>query len=135
MVTPVTIPLLLRGLHLPSPAYTSIRIATADALIETVTKGMPSNDKLALLTVLDLGAVILPLLELGRAGGNVRAENEIEMLRERIAKLLNGMGTELCKICEEVSLALYRPIGIVWRQADARGATRRPQVGKLKLRL
>ena len=101
MVTPVTIPLLLRGLHLASPTYTAIRIATADALIDTVTKGMPSNDKLALLSVLDLATVLHQLVNVGRTSPGL-ADNETEMFREKLAKVLNGMGTELCKIIEDV---------------------------------
>lgn len=104
MVTPVTIPLLLRGLHLSSPAHTAIRIATADALIDTVTKGMPSNDKLALLNVLDLVTALNELVNVGRTSAQL-SDSAMEMFREKLAKVLNGMGTELCKITEDVRLS------------------------------
>ena len=102
MVTPTSIPLLLRALHLPSPKHIGIRIATADAILETATKGMPSTDKLALLTILDLGTVLGQLVEVGRGAG-VQSTPEMELFREKLAKVLNGVGTELCKIIEEVN--------------------------------
>lgn len=108
MVTPTTIPLLLGGIHLPGPSHTAIRIATADAILETVTKGMPPSDKLALLTVLDLGTVLSQLIDVGRTPG-VQATAEIELLREKLAKVLNGVGAELCKITEEVRLNPLAP--------------------------
>lgn len=105
MVTPTSIPLLLRALHLPSPADLSIRTATADALLETVTKGMPATDKLALLQVLDVGTVLGRLVDIGREAGATSASDEVEMFREKLAKVLNGVGSELCKICEDVRLS------------------------------
>ena len=107
MVTPTSIPLLLRALHLPSPKHTAIRIATADAILETAAKGMPSTDKLALLTILDLGTVLAQLVDVGRVPG-VQSTPEIESFREKLAKVLNGVGTELCKIIDEVSSAHFR---------------------------
>lgn len=68
-MTPTTIPFLLRALHLPAPADLALRTTTADALLETVTKGMPAADKLALLAVLDLGAVLSTLVGVGRENG------------------------------------------------------------------
>jgi hypothetical protein len=106
MVTPTSIPLLLRALHLPSPADIAIRSATADALIETVTKGMPPADKLALLTVLDVGTVLGRLIDIGREAGATTASDEVELFREKLAKVLNGVGTELCKICDDVRASL-----------------------------
>lgn len=111
MVTPTSIPLLLRALHLPSPTYTTIRIATVDALHDTITKGMPSNEKIALLTVLDLGTVLHQLGDIGRTTSNRRrSDNETELLREKIAKLLNGLGGELCKVCEDVRCSFSHPL-------------------------
>lgn len=100
MVTPTTIPLLLRALHLPEKENIGIRIATADAILETVTKGMFPNDKLSLLAVLDLGTILESLKEVGRIGSE--RDSELDSLREKLAKVLNGVGTELCKISEEV---------------------------------
>ncbi len=104
MVTPTSIPLLLRALHLPSPADLSIRIATADALIETVSKGMPAGDKIALLNVLDIGNVLARLIDIGRENGSTaESSEEVERFREKLAKLLNACGTELVKLVEDVS--------------------------------
>ena len=106
MVTPTSIPLLLRALHLPSASDIRIRTATADALLETVTKGMPATDKLALLQVLDIGTVLGRLMDIGRENGATEASDEVELFREKLAKVLNGVGCELCKIVEDVSAAL-----------------------------
>lgn len=107
IITPTTIPFLLRALSLPSPIDLPLRTATADALIETVTKGMPATDKLALLSVLDLGSVLGSLLGVGRENGRTEADENTELFREKLGKLLNGTGTELCKICEEVRPMLF----------------------------
>ncbi|GAA5960825.1 hypothetical protein JCM21900_002296 [Sporobolomyces salmonicolor] len=103
MVTPQTISLLLRALNLPHAHCLAIRSATADALIETVSKGMPASDKLKLFEVLDVATVLGALSEVGREGGRVQASDEEELLREKLAKLLNGVGTELCKIVDETA--------------------------------
>lgn len=109
MVTPTSIPLLLRALHLPSPADSAIRSATADALVETITKGMPPADKLSLLTVLDIGAVLARLIDVGRTNGAGEVNSVVEVFREKLAKILNGVGTELCKICDDVGFHLKPP--------------------------
>ncbi|GAA5912917.1 Ran GTPase-binding protein LOS1 [Sporobolomyces salmoneus] len=104
MVTPPTISLLLRTLNLPHPSCLPIRIATADTLIETVMKGMPAGDKLKLFQVLDVATVLSALKDVGREGGRTdAASDEEEGFRERLAKLLNGVGTELCKMLDESS--------------------------------
>lgn len=103
MVTPTSIPLLLRALHLPSPLDLGVRIATADALIETVSKGMPASDKLALISVLDMPSVLSRLVEFGRENGQVEASEEVERFRTKLGALLNSVGNELCKLVEEVS--------------------------------
>ncbi|GAA5937886.1 Ran GTPase-binding protein LOS1 [Sporobolomyces koalae] len=103
MVTPETISLLLRALNLQSPSCLSIRTATADTLIETVLKGMPAPDKLKLFEVLDVATVLHALKDAGREGGRTEATEEEEMFREKLAKLLNGVGTELCKMLDESS--------------------------------
>ncbi|GAA5891828.1 hypothetical protein JCM6882_007375 [Rhodosporidiobolus microsporus] len=109
MVTPQTIGLLLRAINLPSsPSLptTPIRSATADTLIETVSKGMPAADKLRLFEVLDVGTVLAGLVDVGREGGRTEAQDEAtEGFREKLAKLLNVVGGELCKIIEDNSTA------------------------------
>lgn len=105
MVTPATIGLLLQCINLPSPLTITIRSATADTLIETVGKGMPASDKLKLFEVLDVGTLLAALQEVGREGGKREAESEdVELLRTKLARLLNGVGTELCKIIDDVCL-------------------------------
>ncbi|GJN94034.1 hypothetical protein Rhopal_007097-T1 [Rhodotorula paludigena] len=106
MVTPSTIGLLLRCINLASPLAIAIRSATADTLIETVGKGMPAPDKLRLFEVLDVGTVLAALVDTGREGGRKEAESDdVERFREKLAKLLNGVGTELCKILDDTSSA------------------------------
>ncbi|GAA6017846.1 hypothetical protein JCM10207_003473 [Rhodosporidiobolus poonsookiae] len=104
MVTPQTIGLLLRAINLtssPASLTMSIRSATADTLIETVAKGMPAPDKLRLFEVLDVGSVLAALVEVGRENGATEADDETELFREKLAKLLNGVAGELCKIVED----------------------------------
>ncbi|GAA5993378.1 hypothetical protein JCM11641_008430, partial [Rhodosporidiobolus odoratus] len=106
MITPPTISLLLRAINLPtSPTFstTSIRIATADALIETVSKGMPAPDKLRLIEVLNVGQVLAALVaEKGAGAGEEGEEGEgEEEFRDKLGKLLNGVGGEVCKIIED----------------------------------
>ncbi|GAA5859251.1 hypothetical protein JCM8547_008938 [Rhodosporidiobolus lusitaniae] len=104
MVTPRTIGLLLRAINLPSSPScntTLIRSATADTLIETVGKGMPAGDKLRLFEVLNVSAVLNGLIEVGREGGRTEADDETELFREKLAKLLNAVGGELSKILED----------------------------------
>lgn len=96
MVTPTSIPLLLRALNLTGQDNTVIRIAAADALLETILKGMPASDKLALLQVLDVGTVLGQLVSQDNGTGD-----ETQLFREKLAKVLNGVGCELCKIQEE----------------------------------
>ncbi|KAK4699304.1 exportin-T, partial [Phenoliferia sp. Uapishka_3] len=103
IITPVTIPFLLRALHLPAPNDVPLRTATADALLETVMKGMPPADKVALLSVLDLRTVFTTLLLVGRENGQKGADEQTELFREKLGKLLNGTGSELCKICEDAT--------------------------------
>lgn len=117
MVTPTTIGLLLRCVNLPAPPAISVRSATTDALIETVSKGMPASDKLKLFEVLDLGTVLSALVDVGRESGRKEAETEqIELFREKLAKLLNGVGTELCKIIDDVRAAILAAVFLadVW---------------------
>ncbi|GAA5895540.1 hypothetical protein JCM8208_005261 [Rhodotorula glutinis] len=106
MVTPQTIGLLLRCVNLASPHAIAIRTATADTLIETVSKGMPAGDKLRLFEVLDVGTVLAALIDTGREGGRKEADSdEVELFREKLAKLLNGVGAELCKILDDTASA------------------------------
>jgi exportin-T len=103
MITPTSIPLLLAALHLPSTADIGMRTATAEALTETVTKGMPAVDKLALLNVLDIGTVLGRLVDYGREGGKGKEDEKIEAFRTKLGGLLNGVGSELCRIADDVS--------------------------------
>lgn len=119
MVTPRTIELLMRALHLPSIA---IRGAAADALFEVVQKGMKPSDKQQLLALLGLTAILAQqerttrsasthqqLVSLGLDSQYSRdappladAESEANVsFRERIAKLADGIATELCKIIDD----------------------------------
>lgn len=93
MVTPTSIPLLLRALNMATPETAPVRIAAADTLLETVLKGMPATDKLALLGVLDIGTVLASLLDQNTGSS--------EEFREKLGKVLNGAGCELCKIQED----------------------------------
>ncbi|KAK4053974.1 pre-tRNA nuclear export protein [Microbotryomycetes sp. JL221] len=105
MVTQSSIPLLLRALHLPSPADIAVRTASADTLLETVSKGMSAQDKLSLLSVFDLPSVLAQLVDVGRdSGSRSTSSDQIEQFREKLAKLLNGAGLELCRITEDASL-------------------------------
>jgi exportin-T len=85
----------------------AIRIAAADALIETVTKGMPPSDKLQLVKALRPGDLVEQALSGAhqrRLAGSVDLDDEQEELfREKVAKFLNGVGVELCKITDEAT--------------------------------
>ncbi|KAI5478878.1 Exportin-T [Pseudohyphozyma bogoriensis] len=77
----------------------SIRTATAEALAETVSKGMPATDKLNLLGVLDIGRVLAEATAEASTGDG----NGLEEWREMSARLLNATGGEVCKIVEDSS--------------------------------
>jgi exportin-T len=104
IINPDTLKLFFHGIQLPS---VGIRLATAEALIETVTKGMPPSDKLQLVTALGPGDLVeraLSSAQQRRAAGGADADDEQEELfREKVAKFLNGVGVELCKIADEAT--------------------------------
>ncbi|WFD30897.1 pre-tRNA nuclear export protein [Malassezia sp. CBS 17886] len=93
-----TVHILFRALHAQSMA---LRSTTADTLCEIVAKGMKPADKLALLQALDLDGVLAGLESSTRAMGD---EGGVE-LREHLARLVNALCTELCKIAEDPATA------------------------------
>ena len=113
VVTTSFLPLLFRCLSMP---HLSVRLASADLLYELVTKGMPPSDKLELLRVLDISEAIKQLLDVDDArkgisingntnGASVDAaghDEGSELFREKLARVLGGMGLELTKIVDEV---------------------------------
>lgn len=78
--------------------HDALRYATADTLCEIVSKGMKPADKLALIQGLDLESVLLQLEASSRGQGDAATE-----LREHLAKLVNAVVTELCKIAEDTT--------------------------------
>jgi exportin-T len=113
IVTPSFLPVLFECLTLP---YTSVKLASADLMYELVTKGMPASDKLELLRILNASEAITQLLDSDdsrrassssnqQTNGNHRDNDDqpSELFREKLARLLNGMGLELTKIVDEAS--------------------------------
>lgn len=116
IVTPTFLPVIFECLTLP---YANVKLASADLMHELVTKGMPASDKLELLRILNPSEAITQLLDSDdsrRASssrqtnghGNSSAQRESdteanELFREKLARLLNGMGLELTKIVDEAS--------------------------------
>ena len=88
-----TVQLLYGALDSP---YAPLRYATADTLCEIVSKGMKPADKLSLVSGLSLDAALVPL------EASSRSADETE-LREHLAKLVNALCTELCKIAEDTA--------------------------------
>ena len=103
-VTPHSLYLLNRLLqhsHIP------FRLLALDALSKIVVKGMKDpSEKIQLLAILSIVPALSPLEEQTRL---LRAENgsdeEVEIFRERMAKLLNAYGIELGKIVAADALA------------------------------
>lgn len=89
-----TVTILFNALHSQHP---QLRCVTADTLCEIVSKGMKPADKLSLIQGLKLDEVIASL-ESSTRGTSNDAQTE---LREHLAKLVNALCTELCKICED----------------------------------
>lgn len=101
IVTPQTLPMLFQSFALPQ---LNIRMASADAFIEMMAKGMPPSDKLQLATALDLEAVVVRLLEGCDAARAANQDDEDEEhFREKLAKLTNTACSEVCKVCDESS--------------------------------
>lgn len=121
IVTPTFLPVMFECLTLP---YTSVKLASADLMYELVTKGMPPSDKLELLRILNASEAITQLLDsddsrrassssssganghgngFKRENGSTGNDEGSELFREKLARLLNGMGLELTKIVDEAS--------------------------------
>ncbi|KAH9449870.1 hypothetical protein MJO29_010704 [Puccinia striiformis f. sp. tritici] len=104
IVTPTWIPFLFQSLRLPN---ISIRLAAADALICIVTKGMPASNRIQLYNLLGLVDVLKTL----KTENNARRQagewsDDEDQFNERLARILNGMGVELCKVCDDSSVPL-----------------------------
>ncbi|KAH9817708.1 armadillo-type protein [Melampsora americana] len=105
IVTPTWIPFLYQSLRLPQ---INIRLAAGDALICTVTKGMPAVNRLQLFDWLGLTDVLVGL-QTERQQKHTQEtdyDEEEEQFGTKLAKILNGMGVELCKVCDDNSNAL-----------------------------
>lgn len=79
-------------------SHHALRYATADTLCEIVCKGMKPADKLALIQGLSLESALQQLEATTRTQDDVHTE-----LREHLAKLVNAIVTELCKIAEDTT--------------------------------
>ncbi|CAH7686777.1 armadillo-type protein [Phakopsora pachyrhizi] len=104
IVTPTWIPLLYQSLRLPQ---LEIRLAAADSILCIITKGMPSDHRIQLYTLLGLAEVLDALrteAHSARKSGNWSEEED--QFQERLAKILNGLGFELCKVCDDNSASL-----------------------------
>ncbi|KAA1118240.1 pre-tRNA nuclear export protein [Puccinia graminis f. sp. tritici] len=104
IVTPTWIPFLFQSLRLSN---IGIRLAAADALICIVTKGMPAANRIQLYNLLGLVDVLKTL----KTENNARRQSgewsdEEDQFNERLARILNGMGVELCKVCDDSSVPL-----------------------------
>lgn len=86
-----------------------VRLAAADLVYEVVSKGMSPSDKLELLRVLNVGDVVVQLLEsdgLSRSqqtNGATSNDESRELFREKLARVTTALGLELTKIVDEVS--------------------------------
>lgn len=103
IVTPTWIPFLFKSIQLP---HINIRLATTDALICIVTKGMPPNNRIELYNSLGLVELLKTLKtknhQLRQSGE--WSDDQDNQFNERLAKILNGMGLELCKVCDDHSV-------------------------------
>ncbi|PWZ01596.1 Exportin-T [Testicularia cyperi] len=104
IVSNETVSLLFNVLHHP---IASIRTAAADALHGITSKGMKPADKLSLAQALNLPGVVTPLEARTRTGQTAKGANNsnnsdsnIEF-REHLARLINGLVLEMCRILEE----------------------------------
>lgn len=104
IVTPTWIPFLYQSLRLPR---LNIRLAAGDALICTVTKGMPPANRMQLYNWLGLTEV-LHHLQSERRQKQIQGnkDGDDDEFGEKLAKILNGIGVELCKICDDSSAPL-----------------------------
>ena len=73
-----------------------------------VAKGMPPADKLELIRVLNVAEIIRQLLEAednlstAQANGHGMDDEQEELFKEKLARVLNILGIELTKIVDEV---------------------------------
>lgn len=82
----------------------SLRIAAAETLLEVISKGMKSGDKVELLRVLNLTATIGELERSTRLakGEETQEDTDVEF-RERLAKLANGVAHELSRVVDDTT--------------------------------
>ena len=109
IISEPSVPLLFQCLQLPQ---VSVRIAATEAFIETVGKGLPIGDKLQLIQVLGLNEVLARLLEMSNAAitNTTVLDDQETIFREKLAKLLNSVGVELIKICEDSASAAEQKV-------------------------
>lgn len=106
LVTPTFLPILFQCLAI---THTSIRIASAELVYELISKGMPPADKLELIRVLNVSEIITQLLSADDASRNTTSnghsggDDQAELFKEKLARLLNVLGSELTKIVDEAS--------------------------------
>lgn len=100
VVTPETLPIFFALLQHSS---LSLRKVAADALFEVISKGMKPPGKLELLRVLDLTNVVGSLEAQTRTSGSEGQDHLVE-LREKLAKLANGVTLEIVKVLEDSSI-------------------------------
>ncbi|KDQ14828.1 hypothetical protein BOTBODRAFT_32183 [Botryobasidium botryosum FD-172 SS1] len=103
-VTPHTLPLLFRLLSDPD---IQIRLSATHVILRIVQKGLKEpSDKLNLIRVLSLGEVLESLEEKTRSktAGEEMSDDEVSY-REGLGKLTSGLGQELAKLSEDMSIA------------------------------
>ncbi|PLW04371.1 hypothetical protein PCASD_26515, partial [Puccinia coronata f. sp. avenae] len=108
ILTPTFIPHLFQSLQIPN---IKIRLAATDTLICIITKGMPASNRIQLYTSLNLVELLTTLKTQQRAttssqSNESSSDPDDDPFNERLAKILNGMGVELCKICDDQSIPL-----------------------------
>ncbi|WFD43309.1 pre-tRNA nuclear export protein [Malassezia psittaci] len=94
-----TVPILYNALN---SQYAQLRCVTIDTLGEIVSKGMKPADKLALIQGLKLEEILSSLESSTRSAQGNADESFIE-LREHLAKLVNTVCVELCKISDDTN--------------------------------
>jgi exportin-T len=70
---------------------------TIEALIETVSKGMPSSDKIELIKILRVDELISVLFELE----NEDEKEDVDALKEKLGRFLSATGVELFKVVDD----------------------------------
>jgi hypothetical protein len=101
-VTPSFLPLLFQCLATPQ---VNIRLASAELLFELVAKGMSPTDKLELLRILNVSDIVSQLLTRDDERKKSGVENEQdELYREKLGRVLNVLGLEFTRIVDEVRM-------------------------------